>query len=424
MPCDPSPLCDRVPRSDMFPTTSMGKLVATFAMVCGLLVLALPISIIGTNFLVCYQKADKRKRRQKAKEEAEVRAREEEREEIEQVEKQELKRKIEAIKLAGTVPWLSKRLHPEMGIQRLPRSMSLRVITAFSGSTSDPDPSTSLSKRMKRRSKFPTSSNDLQEGHHSLVGLKAHARLTPSFLFDASNAVFVAVQPQALTGISAIDRRQRLLHHSASGFTSGLFAKRESHAALKMDGVAEQKDDAPRLGGLTEAELSAKYAPLLEAAQALLECVQVFARPTPLQHISADGISPSPPARTPFVAAKALRARGKLDDPTVLNVSREVQDLVKGVLVLKEREGAPVRLIGAQVDTFLSVILTWLGRNVDESLQSSAGNGTPDDGDDGGNVALDPEDERALRLAAVAVAVAAIDMAKLPARPPVSSPAR
>ena len=282
----------------MFPTTSLGKLVATIAMVCGLLVLALPISIIGTNFLVCYQKSEDRKRRAKLRDEAEARAFTEFQEARLEAEKDELAAKLAALKLAGKVPWFTKRLNPEKA-SGLRRSVSLKLITNLTKTPSITEGSVEAAVKnkgkltleklsMQRSTKSGSSSSgsitkDLLEGHMSLSGLKKKARLTPSFLYDASTAVFDALHPRALTGVSEIDRNNELLYRSIPvaprSPISQLFGSTPSSArsfeSFKKSFDSGNSAGGESLGGLSEIALKAKYSDMLSAAQDLIVCMQV-----------------------------------------------------------------------------------------------------------------------------------------------------
>jgi hypothetical protein len=53
--------CTTVGYGDMFPTTNTGKVIATCSFVGGMLVLALPITIIGTNFSEEYRVVEEKK---------------------------------------------------------------------------------------------------------------------------------------------------------------------------------------------------------------------------------------------------------------------------------------------------------------------------------------------------------------------------
>ena len=48
---------------DMYPTTAGGKIIATITMIAGLLILALPITIVGANFAMEYEEVEEKKRR-------------------------------------------------------------------------------------------------------------------------------------------------------------------------------------------------------------------------------------------------------------------------------------------------------------------------------------------------------------------------
>mmetsp|Transcript_46830 Transcript_46830/g.108796 ORF Transcript_46830/g.108796 Transcript_46830/m.108796 type:complete len:142 (-) Transcript_46830:490-915(-) len=50
---------------DTFPIEAGGKLVATVTMVCGLMVLALPLSVVGTNFTEVYEDLQRQRRSEK-----------------------------------------------------------------------------------------------------------------------------------------------------------------------------------------------------------------------------------------------------------------------------------------------------------------------------------------------------------------------
>jgi hypothetical protein len=52
-------ICAQVGYGDVFPTTSMGRLVASITMLCGILVLALPINVIGGNFVEAHSQVDR-----------------------------------------------------------------------------------------------------------------------------------------------------------------------------------------------------------------------------------------------------------------------------------------------------------------------------------------------------------------------------
>ena len=82
---DPTPFLD-IPRSfwfiivaattvgygDLYPTTDIGKIIGTFVMVTGLLVLAFPITIIGTNFADEYNHAEAKRHRESRRREREA----------------------------------------------------------------------------------------------------------------------------------------------------------------------------------------------------------------------------------------------------------------------------------------------------------------------------------------------------------------
>ena len=113
---------------------------------------------------------------------------------------------------------------------------------------------------------------------------------------------------------------------------------------------------------------------------------------------------------------QGFRSRGKLDDAVTLNVCREIQDLVRGLIVLRERERSSLRIIGAKVDTALASIFAWISR--DKACGGQAGG---EENDDGEMEALDSEDERRLRLSALALSLAALEAVKPPNRMPVGS---
>jgi hypothetical protein len=52
---------------DVFPVTSLGKLIASVAALCGILVIAIPITIIATNFNAEYAKMQQEKEKVKAR---------------------------------------------------------------------------------------------------------------------------------------------------------------------------------------------------------------------------------------------------------------------------------------------------------------------------------------------------------------------
>jgi hypothetical protein len=616
--------------SDMFPTTPLGKLVGTLTMVCGLLVIALPISVIGTNFLVCYEQLDAKKRKQRAADELAEKEKQEELE-TEKERKRERKRfNAKARKLLKKTKWGKESKWGSTGhlsggggggdvdqeggpgggggggmkTFALMKSMSVRLSVRRSGvvarrassqhdlfnrSQSAEDGETSLSQQRTRtaadtdtgtaaanrsqsaeatvslsrvsppgsptatatatatktttvtaagaatsstntatadtaqqpqgepkgnphasllsfvdpkkrnsiaaplsfstnpesssssaggggplfppnngpygaaglsfdslRKKTAATKDPNSTGHHSLVALKQKARLMPSFMYDASSALYYAMQPNVPTGIHQLDMKARLMeslfginrrapaaaaaHHHPSPFSSSsssvpaspaaanaqnhppsLASLRQTADLAAADGAQQTPlssssssseggvvDSGLRLNGLSEEELKAKYKVLMQKGQALLEIVQGF------------------------------HARGKSDAHTVVNVAREVGDLVKKVVLLKEREKASVRLVGHQVDVALQVILAWLSRDPGTSFGGGGGSGEvaagaaehdhdvgdghggADDGDEGSGPAeeskLEAEDERRVRLAAFSFSVAALEATKAPFR--------
>merc|ERR1719191_2066848 len=65
---------------DMYPTTGAGKLIGTLTILCGIIVLAMPVGVIGANFSQEYdcmilQTAKRKKAEQQAQTESEIRAR-------------------------------------------------------------------------------------------------------------------------------------------------------------------------------------------------------------------------------------------------------------------------------------------------------------------------------------------------------------
>ena len=59
---------------DEYPETNSGKIIAAFAMLTGILIIALPVSVLGTNFSEAYEEMAKERREQKLKKRAEDQA--------------------------------------------------------------------------------------------------------------------------------------------------------------------------------------------------------------------------------------------------------------------------------------------------------------------------------------------------------------
>jgi hypothetical protein len=301
----------------MYPTTGLGKLVATFAMVSGLLVLALPISIVGTNFLVCYEKLDERNRRARLIEELEEKLKAEEKEATQEAQAALVKKQREAL---DKMPWRKRGLKLAVSKSRAATATAAGASAGAStqktsmkgfavgfkakkfsaaalaaswsvsgsakaqvvgnggdevddddddeeggGSSVDviPKGSRSLSAiakgvKLRRRNKAIAKwqrqrlvqKKSIVDGHQSLVGLKARARLTPSFLYDTN----CALNPPANLTFINVERKAKLLDLSIAGF--GRTRHRKSN---HMSDVA----------------LAVKYKSLLEKAQNVLECIQV-----------------------------------------------------------------------------------------------------------------------------------------------------
>lgn len=64
---NPPPPLAAVGYGDVFPVTSLGKLIASVAALCGILVIAIPITIIATNFNAEYAKMQQEKEKVKAR---------------------------------------------------------------------------------------------------------------------------------------------------------------------------------------------------------------------------------------------------------------------------------------------------------------------------------------------------------------------
>lgn len=314
----------------MYPTTALGKLVATFAMVSGLLVLALPISIIGTNFLVCYEKLDERNRRVKILEELEEKLKVEEKEARLEAETSLLRKQRDTLE---KMPWRKKKKGIGGGIKMRdklklssisspkakdivagfgksfrsgkPKNIKAAAVAAHwsvSGSSfkgddavvrgsdespvgegDDPFPTTppspteaidnspfstrdnanralvvkgvqlkgkSLAAHKLQKHRLAQKKSMETDGHQSLVGLKAKARLTPSFLLDTN----IVLNPPANLTFINVERKQSLLSLSLAGF--GKAARRKSNH-------------------VSDVALAVKYKPLLDKAQNVLECIQV-----------------------------------------------------------------------------------------------------------------------------------------------------
>jgi len=330
---------------DLFPTTGPGKIVGTLAMLCGLLVLALPISIIGTNFLNCYEQVEARKRTIKALEVARLKEAKEAAEAKEEEAEAAKDQHTRALSTAAKSSWLkSKAKGPA----------SLHLVGTDS----------SASKQQRN-----------VNGHASLVGLKALARLTPSFLLDSMSAIFVAAKSDTKTGIVAVDRKERLAMSSISLFKPNP----NPSTGVEAEHPHEEK-------------LQEQYSPLVRKAQVVLDAMQNF------------------------------QSRSKVDDPAVVNVCREVQDLIKKVVLLKEKHQAPLRLIGAQVDAALVVIFAWLSRDAEALAPPKDDEDLGLEEDDGHDPSkLDAEDERRLRILVLDFALTALESAKPPVRLPVDT---
>mmetsp|Transcript_15684 Transcript_15684/g.20346 ORF Transcript_15684/g.20346 Transcript_15684/m.20346 type:complete len:856 (-) Transcript_15684:375-2942(-) len=394
---------------DMYPTTGLGKLVATVTMVCGLLVLALPISIIGTNFLVCYEKLDEKNRRVRIMEELEEKLRNEEKEallEAKRAEKARRTREKDAVKKmnwprrqtktekasspmivsesksdgfplpdtpqpvdnnqggGGTSQGVLGR-HSRFGGGKLGAAISATSWTfhrthhetaqaAISASAKTFNKNTNI----RSLHRLMTRKKSMVDGHHSLIGLKAKARMVPSFLFDAN----VAINPPANLTFVNIDRKSKILALSLATYGKGSSSTRR-----------------PSMSSISDIAIVVKYKPMLDKAQAVLECIQT------------------------------LHTRGKIDDPTVLNVAREVLDLTRKLILLRERQLSPsLRLIGAEVDAAIQVILAWLGRDADCFF----GGDELDEEDEEDSLVLEAEDERRVRLLLFSFTVSALEVAK------------
>jgi hypothetical protein len=207
-------------------------------------------------------------------------------------------------------------------------------------------------------------------------------------LYDASSAVYAASLPNVPSGVIAVDRRNSLLAKTLSldKGAPGTFV----FGGPKMPTAVPRPPQAAAAGGAgnggareqraapSEAFLAWQYAPLVACAQRLL---------TGVQH---------------------LHVRGKLDGYTALNVAREVQDLVRRVVVLSSRERASLRVVGAQIDASLAMLLSWLSREADATALP---NDDPVDATEDASK-MDPENQRRLRLYVLDLAIAALNGAK------------
>lgn len=104
-----------------------------------------------------------------------------------------------------------------------------------------------------------------------------------------------------------------------------------------------------------------------------------------------------------------MHTRGKVDDPTVLNVAREIVDLTRKVILLKEKEVYPLRMIGLEVDAAVLVVLAWLGRDADCFFRGDA---ALEDEEEEESFKLEAEDERRVRLHLFDFTVSALEVAK------------
>ena len=374
---------------DLFPSTPMGKVVGTFTTLLGILVLALPIGIVGSNFLECYKKLEAKKRR---KTEMVADAAKRLQEAHEAFELQEAGKKFEeakAIKLASESRWVKK--------------MAAKHPSTSQGAEAKRSPSLEPSLELQHA---PKESDE----HQSLAGLRLAARVTPSFLYDALGAIYTATLPDAPSGVITVDRRNWLLAKvfqpmrgrlsffslpklgaSPTASVFGGAGKELQKAPLAAAASASgTKTSAKNNSGITasavssinelsqEEKLAKQYAPLVSCAQSLM---------TNLQN---------------------LHVKGKIDDYMVLNMAREVQDLVRKVAILDSREKASLRLAGAQIDASLGVLLSWLSREAD---LTALPNEDPIDPTVEASK-MDPEDQRRLRLDVFELAMAAHKSAK------------
>jgi hypothetical protein len=99
-----------------------------------------------------------------------------------------------------------------------------------------------------------------------------------------------------------------------------------------------------------------------------------------------------------------------------VNIAREIVDLSRKVILLKERESNPLKAIGVEVDAAVLVILAWLGRDADsfireEELDDSNDNDDDDDDDDD-SFKLAAEDERRVRIHVFEFMEKALEIAK------------
>jgi hypothetical protein len=99
-----------------------------------------------------------------------------------------------------------------------------------------------------------------------------------------------------------------------------------------------------------------------------------------------------------------------------VNIAREIVDLSRKVILLKEREPNPLKAIGVEVDAAVLVILAWLGRDADsfireEELDDSNDNDDDDDDDDD-SFKLAAEDERRVRIHVFEFMEKALEIAK------------
>lgn len=382
---------------DLFPTTPMGKVVGTFTTLLGILVLALPIGIVGSNFLECYKKLEAKKRR---KTEMVADAARRLHEAHEEHELQEAGRKFEeakAIKLASESRWVKKMAakHP---------STQLKAGSNGEATGAQSSPSSESSAEPQHA---PKESDE----HQSLAGLRLAARVTPSFLYDALGAIYTATLPDAPSGVITVDRRNWLLAKVfqpmkgglsffslpklAASPTASLFGSAadagEKLQKSRLPGAATTASDANNsksrvtAGAVSsmaelsqEEKLSEQYAPLVSCAQGLLTNVQ------------------------------DLHVKGKIDDYMALNMAREVQDLVRKVAILDSREKASLRLAGAQIDASLGVLLSCLSR---EANLTALPNDDPIDPTVEAS-RMDPEDQRRLRLGVFELGMAAHKSAK------------
>lgn len=333
---------------DMYPTTGLGKLVASFAMVCGLLVLALPISIIGTNFLVCYEKLDERTRKARSLEELSEKIKKEEKEARAAEKAQQLKDKA----LAFKVNWPKGQAAPQI-VDEVGNSSSRSKLGAAIAATSGASDGRLKSHTMRSLHRLMTRKKSMTDGHQSLVSLKSKARLIPSFLFDAR----VALNPPANLTFVNVDRRSKLLQLSLTRYGGG---------------------DKDKTSGMSDVALVVKSKPLLDKAQEVLECIQT------------------------------LHTRGKIDEPTVLNVAREVLDITRKILILKQRRLYPLKMIGAEVDAAIQLILAWLGRDADCFYNGDEF----EEEEEEESFTLEAEDERRVRILLFSFTVAALEVAK------------